>query len=339
MRRRAAALAALAAPVVLLIVLVATSGSGSHHRSAATEHTAKAPPPPPHPIGAVGDYGVGSRVVTFVDHAHTITLPDGTTAPRRLLTVVRYPTAGPAGAGAVHDAPPARARAPFPLIVFGHGFDLSPSSYGRLLDAWASAGYVVAAPVFPLESSGAPGGPNESDLPNQPGDMSYVITGMLQDALTPASPFTGLIDPSRVAIAGHSDGGDTALAIAYDPALRDSRVRAAVILAGAEIPQLGTFEFPRQGPPLLAAQGSADTINPPSATTTFFEAAPRPKYLLTLPGAEHLPPYTSQQPQLGVVERVSVSFLDLYLRGESSALARMTRAGSMAGIATLTADR
>lgn len=338
MRRRVAALVALVVPVVLLLVLVATSGSGRQHRSGATA-SAPAPPPPPHPIGAIGDYGVGSRVVTFVDHAHTITMSDGTTAPRRLVTVVRYPSTGPAGAGAVRDAPAATARAPFPLIVFGHGFDLTPSSYGRLLDAWASAGYVVAAPVFPLESSNAPGGPNESDLPNQPGDMSYVISGMLHDAHTPGGPFAGLIDPSRVAVAGHSDGGDTALALAYDPSLRDSRVRAAVILSGAEIPQLGTFEFPRQGPPLLAAQGSADTINPPSATNTFFEAAPRPKYLLTLPGAEHLPPYSSQQPQLGVVERVSVSFLDLYLRGESSALARMTRAGSMAGIATLTADR
>ncbi len=55
-----------------------------------------------------------------------------------------------------------------PLIVFGHGFAVTPAYYWRLLRSWAQAGYVVAAPVFPLENQHAPGGPNEADLANQP---------------------------------------------------------------------------------------------------------------------------------------------------------------------------
>ncbi|HET7352621.1 MAG TPA: hypothetical protein VFJ11_01055, partial [Gaiellaceae bacterium] len=48
---------------------------------------------------------------------------------------------------------------PWPLVVFGHGFATTPFRYERLLRAWAAAGYLVAAPVFPLGNANAPGGP------------------------------------------------------------------------------------------------------------------------------------------------------------------------------------
>ena len=71
-------------------------------------------------------------------------------------------------------APPC--RGPFPLIVFGHGFGVTPGMYIALLRAWARAGFVVAAPLFPGENPRAPGGPTATDLPNEPRDMSFVIT-------------------------------------------------------------------------------------------------------------------------------------------------------------------
>ena len=123
------------------------------------------------------------------------------------------------------------------------------------------AGYVVAAPVFPLENAAAPGGPNESDLINQPKDMSFVITRLL--ALNARrETVLGKIDSSRIAVAGHSDGAETALAVAYDRRFRDPRVRAAIVLSGAALPGMGAF--PPSGPPLLAVQGTADPINAPS---------------------------------------------------------------------------
>ena len=106
------------------------------------------------------------------------------------------------------------------------------------------------------------------------------------------------------------------MAAAYDPALRDESVDAAVILSGAEIPQLGPFVFPASGPPLLAVQGTADRINLPSETYSYFEAAPRPKYLLKLYGAEHLEPYSTDAAQLAIVTRVTQTFFDAYLKRE-----------------------
>lgn len=263
---------------------------------------------------------VGLRVLRLVDPSRTIRLPDGRRAPRTLLTDIRYP---------------ARAAGPFPLVVFGHGYAVTPATYTRLLRAWASAGYVVAAPAFPLENADAPGGPSEADLLNQPADLRFVITRLLAASAAKTGPLHGLIDPARIAVAGHSDGGETALVAAYYPGFRDNRIRAAIVLSGSEIPGR-SLAFPRGGPPLLAVQGTADTINPPSLTEQFFAIAPRPKFLLALTGAAHLPPYTSEQPQLGVVERVTIAFLDLELG--SGSLRRLVATAAAPGIAKLTAD-
>jgi dienelactone hydrolase len=259
-------------------------------------------------------FAVAQRTLTLIDRSRTIRYPDGSVRPRVLVTIVRYPL---------------RAPCPCPLIVFGHGFAVTPAPYAALLHAWARAGYVVAAPVFPLENTHAPGGPNESDLINQPRDMSVVITQL-------SRRLRHLVDGRRIAVSGQSDGGETALAVAYDVHFRDRRVRAAIILSGAKIPGVGGFTFPAPSPPLLAAQGTADPINPPQFTRAFFDVAPRPKYLLWLLGASHLPPYTAQEPQLRIVEAVTIPFLDRYVRGDRVASSAIATAGDVPGVARLT---
>jgi fermentation-respiration switch protein FrsA (DUF1100 family) len=161
---------------------------------------------------------------------------------------------------------------------------------------------------------------------------------MLALARGSRGPLAGRINSAQVAVSGQSDGGDTALTAAYNPRYRDPRIRAAVILSGQEIPGVGGYDFPAPSPPLLATQGLADTINLPATTYAFYDAAPPPKYLLTLPGAPHLGPYTDQQPQLGVVERVTVAFLDRYLKRKRGALRRMRAVGNVPGVASLEAD-
>ncbi len=283
-------------------------------------------------------FAVGIRTLTFVDRSRTVRLPDGKPAPRTLVTVIRYPALGPASRIDEPGETPDRTRGPFPLVIFGHGFAVTPGPYAPLLQAWARAGYVVAAPIFPLGNAHAPGGPNESDIVNQPRDMSYVITRMLGLDAAHHGLFAGLIDRPEIAVSGQSDGGETALAAAYDVHFIDRRVRAAVILSGAELPGVGGFDFPAPSPPLLAAQGTADTTNRPVHTYQFFNLAPRPKFLLQLLGAGHLPPYTTEQPQLAIVERVTIAFLDRYLKHDRGAGSRIVVAGNVPGLAALQAD-
>jgi predicted dienelactone hydrolase len=158
------------------------------------------------------DSSVGVRVLRLVDHSRVAVFRDGRRRPRTLVTYVRYPRSG---------------HRPYPLVVFGHGFALLPGVYAKLLDSWARAGYVVAAPVFPVENEQAPGGPDESDLVNQPGDISFVISRLVAADADRRSWLYGLAN--RIAVAGHSDGAETAFGVAYERRYLDRRVRAAVI--------------------------------------------------------------------------------------------------------------
>jgi fermentation-respiration switch protein FrsA (DUF1100 family) len=319
-----------------LIAVIVAGGAGPHVSSGAA-HASRATSTANRPPRAPSSFAVGLRVLQLVDPSRTIRLPDGSVQPRTIRTYVRYPALGPAGRTDLRNAPAARIYGPFPLVVFGHGFAVTPALYAHLLQAWTRAGYVVAAPVFPLGNADAPGGPNEADLVNQPADMSFVISRLLAAGSDDSSPLAGLVDPKAIAVSGQSDGGDTALAAAYDHRYRDRRITAAAILSGAEIPGVGGYTFPPGSPPLLATQGTADTINTPAETELFFAGAHRPKYLLRLLGAEHLPPYRDE-PQLGIVERVTIAFFDAFLKHRPGALAHLTSVGHVSGIASLLAD-
>lgn len=292
-------------------------------RSATATVTTTKPAPAPRPKRRAGPpYPVRQRVLSFVDSSRSLTYPGQAPQPRRLVTVVRYPV----GPGT------------FPLVIFGHGFAVTPGIYAPLLDAWTRAGFVVAAPIFPLGNQNAPGGPNESDLVNQPRDMSFVITRLLALSAARHGALAGTIDPGRIAVSGQSDGGNTALTAAFNSRFHDPRIRAAAILSGMEIPGVGGYDFPAPHPALLATQGLADTINPPQYTHAFFDIAPPPKYLLTLPGAPHLGPYTDEQPQLRIIERVTIDFFDAYLKGVPTALARLREDGNVPGLAALRSE-
>jgi hypothetical protein len=124
----------------------------------------------------------------------------------------------------------------------------------------------------------------------------------------------------------------TALSVAYDRRYIDRRVDAAVILSGAA---LGGFAQPPPGsPPLLAVQGTSDPINGPTATADYYRVMRRPKFLLWLLGATHLPPYTTNDRWAAVVDRSTTAFLDHYLRG--APLGPLIAAGTQAGVARIT---
>lgn len=301
-----------------------TTPAATAPRPAATSaRPATSDPRPAAAVGVAGRYRVGERQLTFTEPAHT-----GVTGqhlgPRTLATVVWYPLAG--------SRP---AAGPLPLIMFAPGFMQCGGPYASLLRSWASAGYVVAAVDFPRTSCQV-AAPYEADLVNQPRDVSYALTKMLDLSGQPGDEFHGLLDRHEIGAAGQSDGGDTVAALVANGCCTDHRVAAAAVLSGAEWPPMPGRYFAHGAPPMLFVQGSADTINPPWTSKQLYRAdQERARYYLDLFGVDHMTPYTGTNPVERLVARVTLAFFNRYVLGQAAALAAMTREGNVSGAAAL----
>lgn len=194
---------------------------------------------------------------------------------------------------------------PFPLIVFAPGFDVGPLDFERFCAALASSGYVVAAPSFPLEDPASGYGLDRGDLGNEATDVSFVITALIDQAASDG------VDPTRVAVVGHSDGADVALMTAYESGTVDPRVRSVVAIAPDPI----TEEVAASPAPLLLVQGTADAIVPYTASQTVFGQVLAPVYYLSLLGAGHLAPIQGGTPWTPVLDATVADFLDATVAG------------------------
>jgi dienelactone hydrolase len=158
-----------------------------------------------------------------------------TSAPPGALSAVRT--------HAVSDAPPAGQPRSLPLVVLSPGFIHPRSVLTALAEDLASHGYAVAgidhtyesvATAFPdgrvatcLAREAPRRDRGEKVVAGRAADVGFVL-----DQLTGADPpWPGgqLIDPSRIAMAGHSIGGAAAIATM----LADSRIQAGVDMDGA----------------------------------------------------------------------------------------------------------
>lgn len=241
---------------------------------------------------------VTSSMDPFVDPTRQVVSDGQVLAPvRSLPTYVWMPTA----------------TGRYPLVVFAQGYDVEPLTYERFCSTLASSGYVVAAPSFPLEDPTRGYGLNRGDLPNEATDVSFVITSMEH------GPQAARIDPSRVAVVGHSDGADVALMDGYQEGKVDPRVDAVV--ADAPDPMAGPVVASRT--PLLLMQGTADSVVPYSSSQTVFAQVSAPRYYLTLLGAGHLAPIVGGTPWTPVLDAAVADFLDATVAGRGPGMAAL----------------
>ena len=276
-------------------------------------------------------HAVGDRTETYID-THRPTAAWGS-APalltRTLVTTILYPARGsPSSGPPLAGASPDHGGAPYPLIVFAHGLGADPKLYISLLSYWAAAGFVVAAPQFPLSSDETPGGPDGGDVINQPGDMSFVITSVLATSAQPGGLLSGMIDPPAIGAAGHSNGAITTLGLVANTCCRDQRVKAAVVMAGT------TEAFPgghvRPGPGAAAPPGSRHRrcARPLQRRGGRVQRCPRgPKGLLSIKGGDHGAAAGLTASSAATVQRTTTDFFDAYLRGDHAARAVLTTAG------------
>jgi hypothetical protein len=323
-----------------------TSGSGTTSHPTTTTTTMPAA------------FRVGLVSFTWSEPGGTTVNPQtGGPLPGRKLTVqVRYPTtAGPAGAE-TPGATPATRFGPFPVVVFAHGFETMPVDYKVLLDTWVRAGFVVVAPIFPdeneitVEEDG--GFTNaevatrlETDQYNEPADIPFVLKQLQAlDAKGSGAAVAGLLDLSKIVLAGQSDGANVVGALGFDKryaadlAAMPSPPKGVAVLSGAPFQIAGnTYAASSASPAALFVQSDADTCNPPEAATTLYSeiSADPAKWFVELLGASHLPPYMGQEPWAAVVEKATTTFFELETGWRSKGLSAssVTAAGTAANVA------
>lgn len=108
-------------------------------------------------------------------------------------------------------------RAPYPLVIFSHGFLLRGEHYRSYGEYLASHGFTVALPTYPTSLLN----PSHVYLKD---DLLFVLEYYLQ--LRAGHPLEGAIDPARMGTSGHSLGGKVSL---FAAAL-DSRIKASATL-------------------------------------------------------------------------------------------------------------
>jgi dienelactone hydrolase len=180
-----------------------------------------------------------------------------------------------------------QAFAPYPLIIYSHGFSSFKDEGAYLCSQLASRGYVVMSPEFPFTNLFAPGGPDFADVVNQPGDVSFLIDTMLTWNGEQESPFEGGVDPRRIGLTGLSLGGLTTLLATFHPDLRDPRIRAAAPIA-APSDFLGEAFYENARVPLMLLYSDLDAMVDFEGSGVVSAASSRaPRFFVTFFGAAH----------------------------------------------------
>jgi len=292
-------------------------------------------PQPPVGTGREDDapFAVGRSTDQFVDPSRPTGAPDapGSSTDRVLPVAVLYPAQGPPGAaGSVVDgATPADGR--FPLVVYAHGVGSSGAERHDALARWVRAGYVVVAPTFPLSSRGL----DISDLPSQPGDLAFVVESVRDRVQDPSDMLHDHVRSDCLALAGHSLGGATALAAAFDPCCTSIGTDAVIDIAGVAVLVTPGATLGAAAPlPTLIVHGSLDATVPAAQSDRAFAELPGRRWLLTFPGGGHNSMF--DPPELDVLTASVVGFLDAQLKGVPDAMARASSViVDSGGLATL----
>lgn len=234
-----------------------------------------------------------------------------------------------------------------PVVVFAHGFGWSLDGYAPLADHWAARGFVVVQPTH-LDSrtlGAAPGDRTFADISRiRTDDLRRAIDEL--DRIEAAVPgLAGRVDHERIAVAGHSWGGQSASTLlgarvldadgGPGEDLADPRVRAGVLLAttGVVRDDLSPFaaehfpfmdpSFSGMTPPVLVVAGDHDdsplSERGPDWFVDPYALSPAPKALLTVAGGEHslggivgvgVAETTDESPErLALVQDVTTAFL------------------------------
>ncbi|NKT45150.1 alpha/beta fold hydrolase [Rhodococcus hoagii] len=246
-----------------------------------------------------------------------------------------------------------------PVVLFSHGNGWNHDGYAPLAAFWASRGFVVIQPTH-LDSRRYGIGFDDPRFPSiwteRIADLERILD-QLADIEAAVPGLTGRVDHTRLAVAGHSWGAQTAQALLgarildangqVGKDMSDSRVSAGILLAatgigGEDLHPFAQANFPFMYPsfrelttPTLVVAGDHDqsrmSSRGPDWFTDAYSFSPGATDLLTLHDAEHalggIPGYevaetTDENPErVALLQRMSTAYLRTALELDTDAWA------------------
>ncbi|MCX6854796.1 MAG: hypothetical protein NTV80_07810 [Verrucomicrobia bacterium] len=257
---------------------------------------------------------------------------------------------------------PKEGAGPFPVVIFSHGLGGSREGYEYLGRHWAGCGYVSVhlqhigsddsvwkdLPAAERGKSLQKAAANLSNALNRPPDGQFALDQIEKLNTDESSPLKGRLDLKAMAIAGHSFGGYTTLALAgqtfmlpffqskrYD----EPRLKAAIQMS-APAPTIrrdldGTFASIKI--PVMHMTGTKDFLELLPQTTAadrripFDHMSQAETYLVNFNDGDHfifsghegLPGATERKEQDAIFHRLicasTTAFWDAYLKGNMAA--------------------
>jgi predicted dienelactone hydrolase len=200
-----------------------------------------------------------------------------------------------------------------PLLLIAHGNGGDPSKMEAFATAVSRTGVAVAAVRFPRTSARAATGlAGAVDLPNQPGDLDFVLGRLAGAVASESDPLWRRFDPTHVTALGHSLGGATVLL--WTRVFEDPPALDATMLLAPYTPVLATYGSVRlDGPPTLMVQGTADEAVAAEVNEAFFATLASPAWLVLLPGVDHSSDLEGSDPtvpQLAVTAELAGALVD-----------------------------
>jgi len=217
------------------------------------------------------------------------------------------------------------------VLLWGNGgcSDNAASARFHLLEI-ASHGYVAIAPGKAYSGPDAlpepprEAAPSEDSFPpveTLPADLLSGLDWILAENDRADSPFHGLIDPEKVAVAGHSCGGLQAISVSADPRIATTIVHNSGVLNPGSFNPITGFSVAKEElgnihAPVLYILGGEGDIAYPNGTDDFSRIDHVPVGLANLDVGHG---GTFREPNGGKVATVAVQWLEWQLRGDEAA--------------------
>lgn len=172
------------------------------------------------------------------------------------------------------DLPVDGARGPYPVVVFVHGYTLFRTQSTSMMSHWASRGFIVLSSDYPGITLDAVMSRRKARFP-----MPFIkkVHAAIRELSGDLAFLSGAADTERLALAGHSMGGEAVGKLGGLEAVE-------VVIAMAED---GTVEADRSFMSFVIG-GTADAIEPIDRQDKGYRTSPVPKRMLAIEGAGHM---------------------------------------------------